>query len=287
MCWYCNKVGHKATECRKKIRDEGGGKVPPTPAPTPVPAPAATPVQAALARTPEQVPAAEAAPPQAVHTHEERVFSLWCCMTMEGDEPPLPTHTTATPTTSAHLHKRTEFIIDSGASQVVTPYLAALGSNVEPTTTQFQMADGNVRRALMRGNLETSSSVPISGYYVPEATLTLIPVWVMLRWGYTVTYTVSTDGRTEVRLQRSTHPSFLFATELQGIMTVIVNEIEGIQFEPLNQAQSVQLQQLYGDVTCDDYDMPALEPIPEYHNDSDDEVVERVSSITMSDMRRE
>jgi hypothetical protein len=149
------------------------------------------------------------------------------------------------------------------------------------------MADGSVRRALMRGNLETSSSVPISGYYVPEATLTLIPVWVMLRWGYTVTYTVSTDGRTEVRLQRSTHPSFLFATELQGIMTVIVNEIEGIQFEPLTQAQSVQLQQLYGDVTCDDHDMPALEPIPEYHNYSDDEVVERMSSMTMSDMRRE
>jgi hypothetical protein len=86
-----------------------------------------------------------------VQTHEEHVHSLfWCAM----DDGAIRIHQHATPVTVdlTFRHDRTEFVIDSGAQILVTPYLEAL-SNVHQSHLAITLADGRGCFAREQGEL--------------------------------------------------------------------------------------------------------------------------------------
>ena len=74
-------------------------------------------------------------------------------------------------------------------------------------------------------------------YYLQGAPATLIPIWVLQAMHYEVRFTVTRDGRPEVTLKREFSTEFVFARQLLGKMTVIVDEFQGVTFHPLTLAQ--------------------------------------------------
>jgi hypothetical protein len=121
-------------------------------------------------------------------------------------------------------HKRTEFVIDSGASIPVTPYLAAV-TNAHDHLTEIMIGNSTVVVSYAIGDMGSIRGTRV----LTDAPKTVVPISAFTDLGYNVVF-----GAQSIRLEHAiSGRRTLFATMEDGAMTVQVNEFHGIQFEEL------------------------------------------------------
>jgi hypothetical protein len=119
-------------------------------------------------------------------------------------------------------HDRRRFMIDTGATMAVTPFIGAL-THLEQVNLTFTLGDGTNVTATTKGRMGDIIGV----WLLPTAPVTLMPMSVFHAFGYSVIFSPEEiilspfDGR----------PIIVFAERIDGIMTVRVNEFHGILFE--------------------------------------------------------
>jgi hypothetical protein len=122
----------------------------------------------------------------------------------------------------AFRHDRRRFMIDTGATIPVTPFIDVM-THLEHGSLTFTLGDGTAVTSMTTGRMGNIGGV----WLLPTAPVTLIPMSVFHAFGYSVIFSPDEiilspyDGR----------PIIVFAEKIEGIMTVRVNEFHGILFE--------------------------------------------------------
>jgi hypothetical protein len=143
-------------------------------------------------------------------------------------------------------HDRRRFMIDTGATMAVTPFIGAL-THLEQANLTFTLGDGTAVTATTTGRMGDIVGV----WLLPTAPATLMPMSVFHAFGYSVIFSPG-----EIILSPfDGQPIIVFAERIDGIMTVRVNEFHGIMFEG-HVDQDIE----------DDPDLPELIEEPNDHN---------------------
>jgi hypothetical protein len=177
-------------------------------------------------------------------TLQTRIHSL---LIMEEVTQSALTSTLTTQSSTVFKHKRTEFVIDSGATIPITPYAAAL-VNMRSHLTKIMIGNGTTTISYVIGDMGAFSDTRV----LTHTPKTIVPISSFTNLGYQVVF-----GATFIRLEHAVpERCILFATMKQGIMTVEVNHFLGFHFEELT-----------------DDDMPPLEECSDLESDDDNEVL--------------
>ena len=126
------------------------------------------------------------------------------------------------PNVTPFRHDRSRFMIDTGATICVTPFVEAL-THLEHGSLTFTLGDGTTVTSTMTGRMGDINGV----WLLPTAPVTLVPMSVFHAFGYSVVFSPDEiilsphDGR----------PIIIFAEKIEGIMKIRVNEFHGILFE--------------------------------------------------------
>jgi hypothetical protein len=167
--------------------------------------------------------------------------------------------------TDVFRHKRTEFVIDSGASIPVTPHPAAV-TNAHDHLTEIMIGNSTVVVSYMIGDMGSIRGTRV----LTDAPTTVVPISAFTDLGYNVIF-----GAQSIRLEHTVSGRrTLFATMEDGAMTVQVDEFHGIHFEEL--------------LTDVDDDLPPLVAISSEDCDDDDdrlltEQIERMGYTVIRD----
>jgi hypothetical protein len=266
-CNYCNKFGHKAADCRKAKADNEAKEA------------SQAKMTETMAQVVQQVIEQRGGFANATSSNDEteavqiakKAAAQFAAVMYpsEGASHTLrfmaaqvnPTQSTINfagdifTINTAFRHDRRRFMIDTGATIPVTPFIDAM-THLEHGSQTFTLGDGTAVTSTTTGRMGNIGGV----WLLPTAPVTLIPMSVFHAFGYSVVFSPDEiilspyDGR----------PIIVFADKVEGIMTVRVNNFHGVLFD--------------GFVNQEFEDAPDLPPLVE-DNEHDGQFVNGIGMI--------
>jgi hypothetical protein len=212
-CYYCGKPNHREADCRFKKWDMQNGKLRQSNSGN---------IAQDASTTSDDQQLSLQIPQETIEASDlSRMHSLLVMQVTNNQTTPVTIgdHGDAI---NIFKHKRTEFIIDSGATVPVTPHHAAI-TNAREHLTEITVGNGTVAVSNIIGDMGGITNTRVLEG-VP-ATIVLISVFTHL--GYDVIF-----GARMISLKRrASGRRILFAAMQDGRMTVQVSHFQGVYFE--------------------------------------------------------